>query len=55
MLQKINHGFKKDHPYVPVGTLKPMRIKEVLAEFSCFYRRAAFQNAEKTHNEIKFW
>ena len=34
MPQRSTHDFKKKYPYVRVGALEPMRIKDILTENS---------------------
>ena len=37
MPQESNHDFKEKYPYIRVGTLEPMHIKEILTKTSCFF------------------
>ena len=43
MAQKSNHDFKEKYPYVRVGTLEPMRVKDILKKNSCFIRTPGFR------------
>ena len=54
MPQKSNHDFKKKNSYVRVGTLKPMRIKDILTKTAVFCRAPVISNTSKTHNGTKF-
>ena len=54
MPQKSHHDFKEKYPDVPVGTLKPKHIKDVLTKNNCFCRNQAFSNTNKTCNDIEF-
>ena len=51
MSQKINHDFKENILYVRIGSLEPMRIKNILTWQKI--RKLAFQNMSNTH-DIKF-
>ena len=41
MFQKNNYNLTDKYPYVPEGTLKPMRIKDVLTMNSCLLPNAS--------------
>ena len=48
MPQKSNHDFKETYPYIRVGPLEPMRIKDILTKKPAFRRTPAFKNTSKT-------
>ena len=43
MSQKSNHNFMKKYPYIRIGTLKPMRIKDILTKARFFAVRQRFK------------
>ena len=49
-----NHELKENDPFIRVGTLEPMRIKDILTKNRIIFRTPTFWNTSKTHNNIEF-
>ena len=48
--KKSNHNFKEIYPYVPVGTFKPMRIKDILVHYDIKFGRGKNDHGMLTHH-----